>query len=1056
MITPGYAGRIVTGMRFGVLGALAVWTEEGAPVAIPPGQVRTVLAVLLVHRGRPVSTDRLIDVLWPRRAPRDAASALQVKVSQLRAALAAAEPDARALVASGSASYRLEVAADAVDAGRFEEALAHAGPDARSRAEALTAALRLWRGPAFADVADAEFAAVEIARLEELRLSAVETRAEALLELAEDSDLVGELAPLVAEHPLRERLRAAHLRALYRSGRQSEALAGFTELRERLRTELGVDPGPEVAAVHRAILAQDPLLAPSPASTPTNLPGELTELIGRAEAAHDVRGMLGEYRMVTLVGPGGVGKTRLSIEVARSLRPDHPDGVWFVELAGLDASAAARTTVVDTVHAALGIRNDIRSAADPFDQLVTALDGKRVLLVLDNCEHLVAVVAEVAERLMRSAAGLRVLATSREPLGVDGEAVYPVPALELPYAPADIGVEALPKFSAVRLFAARAAAASPGFAIDAGNAAAVAVICRRLDGIPLALELAAARVRALGVRELAARMDDRFELLVTGRRGGPGRQQTLRAVIDWSWEQLSEPEQAVLRRLSVHGDGFGLAAAESVCASADLPGARVPDLLARLVDRSLVAMKDTDAGPRYRLLESVALYCAQRLTEAGEADAVRGARNEYYAALAERARAWLRGADQRRWLAVLDTEYANLRSAVEDSVRRGDVEVALRLVDALGWYWFLRGRIREGVRLLDAALGAARGAAPALRARANGWWSALTLLSAGASDRSELVDAAVAGFDGVDDPAGLAFTEWLLGEVLLGGGDHSVGEALAQRAVAGFRAAEDEWGLAAALSSAGHHALLRGDLTAMHRDATESARLFTVLGDRWGQLRAAELLGRRAEIVGDYTEAVRLRRDGLRRAEELCLWPQVADMMSGLGRLALLAGDLPRARLLHERALALSVGQGHELGRVFAEVGLGIGARREGRLDDAEQHTRASLDWNRAVGYAPGVAHSLAELGFIAELRGDPERARALHDEGLTVARCTGDPRAVALAQEGLAGAAALAGNFDEARRLLAAATEARAAAGAPLPDQERFDVDRIATAISADAHERS
>lgn len=1031
-----------------MLGPLAVWTDRGVQVTIPAGQVRTVLAVLLVHRGRPVSTDRLIDVLWPRRAPRDAASALQVKISQLRAALAAAEPAARALVTSGSASYRLEVAAEAVDAGRFEESLARAGADARSRADALTTALRLWRGPAFADVADEEFAAVEAARLEELRLTAVEARAEALLELAEDGDLVAELAPLVAEHPLRERLRAAHLRALYRSGRQSEALAGFTELRERLRTELGIDPGPEVVAVHRAILAQDPLLAPRPATAPTNVPGELTELIGRAEAAHEVRALLGEYRMVTLVGPGGVGKTRLSIEVARSLGPDHPDGVWFVELAGIDASAAARTTVVDTVHAALGIRHDIRSAADPFDQLIAALDGKRVLLVLDNCEHLVAVAAEVTERLLRSAAGLRVLATSREPLGVDGEAVYPVPALELPYAPADISAETLPKFSAVRLFAARAAAASPGFTIDAANAAAVATLCRRLDGIPLALELAAARVRSLGVRELAARMDDRFELLVAGRRGGPGRQQTLRAVIDWSWEQLSDPEQAVLRRLSVHGDGFGLAAAESVCASADLPGARVADLLARLVDRSLVAMTDTDAGPRYRLLESVALYCSERLTDAGESDLVHETRNEYYAGLAERAR--LRGADQRRWLADLDTEYANLRSAVEDSVRRGDAAVALRLVDALAWYWFLRGRIREGIRLLEAALGMDPGAALALRARVNGWWSALTLLSASASDRSELVEAATAGFDGVDDPAGLAFTEWLLGEALLGGGDQSVSDVLVQRALAGFRAARDQWGTAAALGSAAHHAMLRGDLAALHRDATESARLFTVLGDRWGQLRADELLGRRAEIIGDYAEAVRLRRDGLRRAEELCLWPQVADMLSGLGRLALLEGDLPVARRLHERALELSVHQGYERGRVFAEVGLGIGARREGRLDHAERHTRVSLDWNREVGYAPGVAHSLAELGFIAELRGDPDRARALHDEGLAVARGTGDPRAVALAQEGLAGAAALAGEIEEARRLLAAATAARAAAGAPLPEQERFDVDRIAAAISA------
>ncbi len=1033
-----------------MLGPLMAWTDRGEPVTIPAGQVGTVLAVLLVHRGRPVSTDRLIEVLWPRRAPRDAAAALQVKVSQLRAALAAAEPGARTLVVSRVAGYSLDVVAEAVDAGRFEALLGAGATDARSRIDTLGAALDLWRGAAFAEFADEEFAAVEAARLTELRLSAVEARAEALLEVGEYGELAADLAPVVAEHPLRERLRAVYMRALYSAGRQGEALAAFTELRQRLRTELGVDPSPEIVAVHQAILAQDPLLAPRSAAAVTNVPGPLTELIGRAEAVHEVGALVGAHRLVTLIGPGGVGKTRLAVEAARALLDEHADGVWLVELAGIEATSVPRTSIVDTMHAVLGIRDDGRSVAGSVDRLVTALYGKRVLLVLDNCEHLVAVVAELAEQLLRAVPSLRVLATSQEPLGVFGEAVYPVAALELPHSPADVGAEVLPKFSAVRLFLARAAAAVPGFSIDAGNAAAVATICRRLDGIPLALELAAARVRALGVGELAARMDDRFDLLVLGHRGAPGRQQTLRAMIDWSWEQLSAPEQAVLRRLSVHVDGFTVAAAEQICAIGELPRGRVLDLLARLVDRSLVVMADTGQGPRYRLLESVALYCSDRLVEAGEADLVRDMRNGYYTTLAEGARERLRGADQRQWLTVLDTEYANLRSAVEDSVRRGDGDGALRLVDALAWYWFLRGRLADGVRLLDAALSAAGERGSALWARVNGWRSALLLLGGEEADREALVRAGLAGFDGVDDPAGRAFTEWLLAEVLLGAGDQAVSDGLVARALTGFRAAEDDWGIAAASSSAAHHALLRGDVAAMDRHARESARVFADLGDRWGQLRAADMLARRAEVVGDYADAARLRRDGLDRAEELGLWPQVADMLSGLGRLALLGGELERARLLHERARDLSVGQGHMSRRVFAEVGLGIGARRAGRLDDAERHIRVSLDWNREVGYAPGVAHSLTELGFIAELRGEAERARELHEEGLAVARGTGDPRAVALALEGLAGAAVLAGQVERARDLLSAAEAERDSAGAPLPEQERADVDRIAAAIRA------
>ncbi|MEU8898209.1 BTAD domain-containing putative transcriptional regulator [Nocardia sp. NPDC048505] len=1050
-------------MRFGVLGPLQVWTDQGAPVPLPAGQVQTLLAVLLVHRGNPVSTDRLLEVLWPGRAPRKAGAALQVKVSQLRALLAAAEPGARAMVAARGGGYCLAVAPGTVDADRFEQALVPVDTSARHRADTLTAALRLWRGATLADFADADFAVVEIARLTELRLSAIETRAEALLELGEFSGLGGELAPLIAEHPLRERLRAAQLRALYHAGRQSEALAAFTDLRQRLRSELGVDPGPEITAVHRAILAHDPLLAPpgraaSEATTsrheapgaPTNVPGQLTELIGRAEAAHEVRALIGEYRLATLVGPGGVGKTRLSIEVAATVRAEYPGGSWFVELAGSDPGASL-TTLVDTVQAVLGIRNDLRAAGAPVDALITALAGRQVLLVLDNCEHVVAVAAELTQKLLRALPGLRVLATSREPLGVSGEAVYPVAALELPHAPADLGAEALRKFSAVRLFAARAAAAAPGFTIDASNAAAVATICRRLDGIPLALELAAARVRALGVHELAARMDDRFELLVAGQRGGPGRQQTLRAMIDWSWTQLSAPEQAVLSRLSVHADGFGVAAAEHICAAtADLSRGRVLDLLARLVDRSLITTTDSGGGPRYRLLESVALYCAERLTESGAADRVRAARNEYYTVLAERACDELRLTDQRSWLTTLDTEYPNLRAAVEDSARRGDSTVALRLVGGLAWYWFLRGRIAEGVRLLETALCSPGADGTALRARATGWRAALTLLGRDDADRAALVTAGLASFDQVADPAGQAFTEWLLGEALLGGGDHALSATLAQRALAGFAAAEDSWGRAAALSSAAHHALLRGDLAALDRDATASARLFAELGDGWGRLRALDLLARRAEILGDYTEAARLRRDGLRRAEELGLWSQVADMLSGLGRLALLAGDLRQARACHERARELSVSHGHQLGRVFAEVGLGLGARREGRLDDAESHTRSALDWNQRVGYEPGIAHSLTELGFIAEQRGDLGRARELHDQAMAVARRTGDPRAVAFALEGLAGAAVLAGRPGQARELLAEAASARADAGAPLPAAERADVDRIATAIDA------
>jgi DNA-binding SARP family transcriptional activator len=530
-------------MRFGVLGPLMVWDADGVPVTIRGLKVRALLADLLLHEGRPVSADRLVDDLWGDDAPAQPSATLQVRVSQLRKALGD-----RSLVAHRPAGYLLQVEADAVDARRFTELTrrAQAAKDLGTRAALLADALALWRGPAFADFADEEFARAAIARLEEQRLTAVEAHAEARLQLGEHALLAGELGDLVARHPLRERLRAVHLKALYRAGRQSEALESYADLRERLGEELGLDPGPELAEVQRAILAQDPDLAPA-VRRATNLPAPLTELIGRDEPVAAVAAQLGTHRLVTLCGSGGVGKTRLAVETAGRLVSAHADGVWLVELAAMPRSGE----VAELVMAVMEIRDPGGEPLSASDRLARALRNRRMLLVLDNCEHVVEQVADLAEALLRAAPELRILATSREPLALPGEVVWNVPPLE--------------HGSAVRLFAARAAAAQSDFRLDDTTAPAVSLLCRRLDGIPLALELAATRVRALGVDGLVDRLDDRFRLLATGHRGAPPRQKTLTAMIDWSWELLTEQERLVLRRLAVHADGCVLEAAEAVC-----------------------------------------------------------------------------------------------------------------------------------------------------------------------------------------------------------------------------------------------------------------------------------------------------------------------------------------------------------------------------------------------------------------------------------------------------------------------------------------------------------
>ncbi|MFD3532237.1 BTAD domain-containing putative transcriptional regulator [Streptomyces sp. NPDC058664] len=1132
-------------MRFAVLGETAVRTEDGTPVRVPELKVRALLAALLVDAGRPVAAYRLVDSLWGDEPPGSPLRALQAKVSQLRRALEEAEPGGRGLVVTRAPGYLLAVPEGALDAHLFARLAARARDtaDPRARAELLGEALGLWRGPAFADFAEEPFVRGAADRLEEERLAVRETLAEARLDAGEHDVLAGELAELVARHPLRERLRAVQLRALYRAGRQSEALAGYEELRVRLADELGLDPSPELAALQAAMLRQDPALSvpalqaampgrdpalapsapraaipgqpsdlsgpalqavmsrqdPSPsASAPTagptagpgavpaprpvaagpvrgNLPVPLTGIVGRDAAVAEVRALLGERRLVTLTGPGGVGKTRLAVEAAGRLREEFTDGVWLVEFAG------ARGELAEVVATALELRDDGAWGLRPEgerplttgERLAEVLRGRRTLLVLDNCEHVVDEAASLTELLLRTAPGLVVLTTSQEPLALAGETLW--------------AVEPLDGAGAVELFTARAAASAPGFAsgaaLDAAAQEAIRAICRRLDGIPLALELAATRVRALGVHGLLERLDDRFRLLDAGLRGAPARQQTLRAVIDWSWELLGEPERTVLRRLAVHAEGCTLTAAEEVCAdrretageavrtdreaageaagggtvaAGTVTAGDVLGLLVRLVDRSLVVAVDGPDGPRYRLLESVAAYCLERLRDAGETEAVRERHLDHYLRLAEEAAPALRGPDQRRRLARLDAETPNLRAALDRALDRAltapdagrNAETALRLVDALAWYWIMRGRLGEALRSATAALRPDRGGdtAPepaALRARVEVWRTGLTIMGGDGTDRRRRIAEALTAYDAACRPESRPWARWFLAHALCGTGSRSEGGELTRRALEGFRAHGDRWGEAAALADRSVQRLLAGDVAGAEEDATRSDALFAELGDACCRLWSVYPLATVAEIHGAYERADRLKRAGLAAAEGFGLTTEVPDLLAGIGRTALLRGDLAEARTYHAAARERAVEVGFRAGEINAVLGLGLGARREGLVEEAEGHMREVLDWHRAVGLDSANALVLAELGFSALARGDVAGALKLQEEGYGTALASGDPRALALALEGLASAHAPAGRARGAALLLGAAAALRASTGAPLPPAERADVDR-------------
>ncbi|MGW1011522.1 BTAD domain-containing putative transcriptional regulator [Streptomyces termitum] len=1042
-------------MRFGVLGPLVVRDDDGEEVTVPEAKVRALLAMLLAHDGEAVAADRLIEALWPVRPPARPTGALQARVSQLRAVLG------KERVVRRPPGYRLELRPGETDAARFRAltARAAAAPGPGERAALLTEALELWRGPAYADFADAGFAAPAAARLAEERLTALEERAGARLALGGDPALAGELAALAAAHPLRERLHALWLRALYAAGRQGEALAAYEAVRVRLAEELGADPGPELTSLHAALLRHDPALSAPPAA-PSGIvagaaspPVPLTPLIGRAPLLADVRRALDAARLVTLTGPGGVGKTRLAVAAARETTAD----AWLVEFAGVRSGTAA--DLAQVVAGALGLRDDPRDGVpvgvgvgahgagagpSPVGHLAAALRDRRGLLVLDNCEHVVDAAAGLAVALLAAAPGLRVLTTSREPLGVSGEAVV----LVGPLAAGD----------AVRLFTERAAAAAPGFPADPAAAApedrtAVEEVCRRLDGIPLALELAATRVRALGVREVAARLGDRFRLLDSGRRGAPARQQTLRAVIDWSWEPLTGPERAVLRRLAVCGDGCDLAAATAVAAGGDVAGADVWELVTRLVDRSLITVSAGPSGPRYRLLESVAAYALERPAEDEDPGAVRARHLAHYLALAESAEPELRGPGQREHLDRLDTEAGNLRTALDTALRgpAGDAS-APRLARALAWWWLLRGRLTEARRTLRTVLDARPGEGPE-HAELLLLHHAFALLTEGRDDRAPLPDAPAPAADPVRWTRAL----WLCAYGAFSAGAPDVGEALNSRALERFEDLGDTWGTAAALGLRARLALDRGDLAGLGRDGRESARLFRELGDRWGALQTVAPLATLAEIKGAYEESARRQRDGLLIARELGLTAEESARLSGLGRLALLARDWERARTLHERALALAAEQGYAYGEIHARMGLALGARRSGDLAAAGRHLARLRDGSARASSPAGEHLRHAELGFLAELLGRTGEAAGHHLRGLAVARELGEPRALALCLEGLAGALAADAPAGAAALLGAADTERRRV-DAPLPAAERGDVDRVTgaarTALGAAAFE--
>ena len=692
-------------LGIGLLGPLQVRDETGRPVHVGGRQLRVLLTLLALNAGRVVPVASLAGELWPDDPPGNPGNALQTLVSRLRAELRQA--GAGEVIESHPAGYRLAVPPEAVDVMAFEELAAQgrralADGDAGQAARVLRDALLAWRGLPLADAAGSDFAEATAARLTELRSSVLADRIEADLALGEGASLVGELRVLLSADPLAERPRAQLMRALYAAGRQAEAIAAYHECRELLADQLGVDPSAQLEQVYLGILrggeepAPDPERAAVPAQarpSAARAQSPLTSFVGRDEDLSRVLKNLRAARLVTLTGPGGVGKTRLAIEASGRLGA----AAWFVPLAPVTEPADVAYTVLD----ALGIREPViaRRAAEPgtapLDRLAAALGDRDEVLILDNCEHVIEAAAALAGHVLVACPRLRIMATSRQPLRIDGETLCPVPPLPIP--PTSAAPVTIASYESVRLLRDRAVAVRPDFEVGEASAAAVARICRALDGMPLAIELAAVWLRTLTPAQLAERLDDRFALLTGGSRTALPRHRTLRAVVDWSWDLLSASEQVLARRLAVFPGGATLAAAEYVGADELLPPAGVLPALSGLVDKSILGVAEGQDGlsPRYRMLETVRAYGLERLAEAGEEAAVRGAFAAYCLDVAETADPGLRTAGQGRWLRELTVEQDNLHAALRWTIARQQADTALRFVRALGWYWMLRGQPGE-------------------------------------------------------------------------------------------------------------------------------------------------------------------------------------------------------------------------------------------------------------------------------------------------------------------------------------------------------------------------
>jgi predicted ATPase/DNA-binding SARP family transcriptional activator len=1041
-------------VQIAILGPVEV-RDSGRQLEVAGTRVRRLLTRLAVDAGRVVSVDELALAVWPDDPPANVVNALQTLVSRLRRALGDAE-----LICQEFGGYRLSAPPVEVDVARFSDA-ARRGRAALEQgrpeqaAALLDDALSLWRGVALHDAGDAEYASSLVERWSSELLDATADRIEADLRLGRARERVVDLKVLAAAHPLRERFTGLLVRALAADGRTAEALVAYERLRSRLAEELGADPSPTLQAQYLDLLRLEVPDRPA-APAATNLPTPLTRVIGRADEVKRVSSLLGSSRLVSIVGPGGAGKTRLAMELAQMSREHHRDGVWLVELAPVSEESGVVRAMSEPLGRYDGHVLELpseRPATDPVERLVERLRGMDTLLVVDNCEHVISWTAALVDTLLASCPGLRVLTTSREPLGIAGESLCVLSPLAMP-EPGD-SVEAATDKPSVQLFVERAEAVDADFVLDDASVASVVEIVRRLDGLPLAIELAAARLRVMPVAEVAARLTDRFRLLTGGSRTALPRHRTLRAVVDWSWSLLSERERLLAERLSVFPSGATPDSAEAVCADDRLPAAAIPELLDSLVEKSLLKVADED-GLRYRMLETIREYGVERLAVRDEVVAARTAHARHFARLAAAVEPALRRAGQVAALRTFNLERDNLLAALRFLGDSADAAQTLALASSLCWYWAIVGAHGEAAWWLRFALdvpmeeGTASADADRLRLSLE-TWLLLSRMAEGDPVRSmesegfeatrrraAQVDEALNGHE-ITDPTIIAIRPM----VAYFTGNLDRVQELSEQALA----SPDRWTRAAMLTFRANVAENEGDVDAMRRDLDASVDDLRDLGDRWllgsnlasrGRIRTMD--GDLDGAVADFEQAAAALAEIGSRDDQYFVGLRLADLYLRLG-------DLEAAR----RQISAMARTGHshwgpvDLFETAMQLSI---ARFEGDVQESDRLADRLRDGlERLPELSP--LHGHIQAIFIAALaaydicRGRVESGGRLLVQAYSVAVPTRDMPIVAHVGVALAAFAQALGDHSAAAEVLGASAALRGSG-----DQSDVEISRVTESL--------